>query len=306
MMYPAMLLAMGLAMLLWRPCRTREGRAPRAAIILLMASAAAVWLGSFGLVVSIVAGHNGRVLAACGAAWQKIVLGEAGLWQSGLLLAWIVALPVRGVWTTAGHIVASQRLLRRLAPLTTGDAVVRGSGTGLLVPGLTTPAVTLGLLRPVVLVDVTFWSSATTTERAIVLAHEDAHRGGHHGLVDALVGVLTAGLSPLPAAGEAFACVRRHLEALADDVAARRHGPQTVGVTLGRVALGAAPAGGLGAAGSALWRVHRLVAPNRSSSWRDRGLLGANVLLMVVGLVVVAADTAQALSPLVNPQFCPL
>lgn len=301
-----MLLAMGLGMLQWRPCRTREGRAPRAAIVLLLVSAAAVWVGSFGLVVMAIAGPGGGVLAACGAVWRKLFLGGVGLWDSVILLTWLLALPVRGLWVTARRITSSRRVLHKLRPLATDSARTEAGGEALLVPGLTTPAVTLGLVRPVVLVDATFWSSATSTERAVVLNHEDGHRRGRHGLVDAFVTLLTAGLAPLPAAREVAACSRRHLEALADDAAVQRHGAHTVGVTLGRVALGTMPAGGLGTVGNALWRVRRLVAPVECSSWRDGTLLGVNALVLTAGLADVVVESARALSPLLNAQFCPL
>ena len=305
-MHAVMLLAMGLVMLQWRLCRTREGRAPRAAIALLVISAAAVWVGSFGVVVTAIAGQKAGLLAACGAVWSKLFLGRVGVWQSIVLLAWVLALPARGVWVTARSITTSHGLLHGLRPLATGQAQVVGTAEGLLVPGLTTPAVTLGLLRPAVLIDAGFWYSATPIERAVVLVHEDAHRRGRHGLVGALVTVLTAGLAPLSGATEAAACSRRHLEALADDAAVRRLGAHTVGVTLGRVALGTIPGGGLGAVGNAVWRVRRLVAPVEHPSWPDRSFLSVNALILAVGLVDVAVDSARALSPLINPQFCPL
>ncbi|HUG85168.1 MAG TPA: hypothetical protein VMM13_11415 [Euzebya sp.] len=316
MMDAAMLMGMGLVMLVWRPCRHREGRAPRAAVAMLLLSAAAVWLGSFGLVVGLVAesaGWGGGLVAACGAVWSAVLAGGLGWWQSGLLVAWIVALPARGLWRAGRDLAAAHRLLRQLRPVATGlvgrqhtasQGPVRLRRAGLVVPGLTTPALTLGLLRPVVVVDAAFWAGAEPSERSVVLAHEEAHRRGHHGLVETLAGLLSAGLAPLPAAGETYDCVRRHLEAIADDAAVRAHTPRLVGVTVGRVALGAVPAEGLGASGNATWRVQRLVAPSPNVSWHDRAILGTFALTMALGLLVVAADTAAALTPLLTPRFC--
>jgi Zn-dependent protease with chaperone function len=139
-----------------------------------------------------------------------------------------------------------------------------------------------------------------------VLAHEQAHRRGGHGLVNLLARFLTAGLAPLPAAGLVAECLRRHLEALADDAAARRHGRETVGVALGRIALAAYPAAGLGASGASLWRVRRLIAPTPAPCWPDRLLLVTSAATLAAGLVAAAADAAAALGPVANASFCPL
>ena len=312
MIHAAMLTAMGLAVLLWRPCRNLEGRAPRLAVAMLLLSAASVWVGSFGLVVATIARTSGAagggLVAACGAVWQELLSGGLGPWQSVLLIAWVVALPVRGLWCVGQDVIAGRRLLRRAEA-----AATPLPGTGprarqpvLVIPCLGTPAVSLGLLRPVVLVDAHFWAAADAAERGVVLAHETAHARGRHGIVEALTRLLTAGLEPIPSARATYDCVRRHLEALADDAAVQCHDPRLVGITLGRVALGAAPSQGLGAAGSAAWRVQRLIAPSPATPWQARVVLGTSTALMTIGLVLGAADTAAALSPLLAPSFCPI
>ncbi|CAN5127738.1 hypothetical protein BH20ACT9_BH20ACT9_03290 [soil metagenome] len=302
-----MLLGAGLGVLAWRPCRSREGRAPRAAVALLLAAAAAVWVGSFALVVGVVSGHAGDTLRACGILWRQFVAGDLTWWQNGLVISWLLLLPARGLWSAMSALHRSRRLLRTLRAAgcsRPADAPCEDGGM-VVVPGLSTPAMTLGLVRPTILVDAAFWTTTTAAQRTIVLAHEQAHRHGRHGVIDALARLLTAPLAPSPLAGGTYDCVRRHLEALADDVAARRHGAHSVGLALGRVALAAHPATGLGAAGAALWRVHRLMSPP-SSSWRDRVLLGAMVAGLVLGLLVVADDTAHALGPVLDAHFCPL
>lgn len=312
MTHAVMLTAMGLAVLVWRPCRRLEGRAPRLAVAMLLLSAASVWLGSFGLIVAVIArtagGAGGGLVAACGAVWQELLSGGLGVWQSVLLIAWVMALPVRGLWGVGRDVIAGRTLLRRVRPAATPLSAV-GPPAGrpvLLIPGLGTPALSVGLLRPVVVVDAAFWADADAAERSVVMTHEIAHARGRHGIAEALTRLLTAGLAPLPFARSTYDCVRRHLEALADDAAVQDHDPRLVGITLGRVALGAAPSHGLGAAGSAAWRVQRLLAPSQATSWQARGVLGTSTAGMAIGLVLGAADTAAALSPLLAPSFCPI
>ena len=71
MAHGAMLLLSGLVMVAWRPCRSREGRAPRVAIALLLLSAATIWLGSFSLAVALAAGDAAGGLEACGVVWAS-------------------------------------------------------------------------------------------------------------------------------------------------------------------------------------------------------------------------------------------
>ncbi len=316
MIHAAMLTAMGLAMLAWRPCRDLEARAPRAAVTILLLSTAAVWVGSLGLVVQVItdaAGPAGTLVAACGTVLRDLLTGGLGWWQSSLLLAWVVLLPGRGLWCVANDLIGSRRLLRRvrMAPAVTTDtpaagATRRSRRLAVVVDDLGTPAVTVGLLRPMVVVDAAFWADADPTERSVVLAHEQSHQRGRHGVVDAATRLLAAGLAPLPFVRHASDCIRRHLEALADDAAVRRHGPRLVGLTLGQVALAARPGHGLGASGDAVWRVQRLVAPSPTTSWRDRAILGASTAIMAGTLVLGAVDTAGAVPLLLTPSFCPL
>lgn len=300
-----LLLVAGLAMMLWRPCRWIQGHAPRSAVALLLAAATAVWVGSLGLVVGVVSGEFGGTLAACGVLWRQLLSGQLAWWETSLVAGWIVALPGRGLWSLLAGGLRTRQLLRRLKA-----AGARPSADGLgfpgplVVPGLSTTAISLGVLRPVILVDAGFWRAATPLQRQVVLAHEDGHRRGRHVLVDGAARALTAALTPLPAAGWSYDCVRRHLEALADDAAARRHDRRTVGVELGRIALAAYPAAGLGASGAAVWRVERLLAPG---NWLGRAaLLVPATTTLAIGLVIVLADTVQALGPVTNPQFCPV
>jgi hypothetical protein len=298
--HAAMLLGSGLVMLVWRPCRDAEGRAPRSAIIMLLAAAVAVWIGSFGMVVGIVTGEVGAPVAGCGALWRSLVAGDLGWRQLALLAGWAVALPLRAVVAVGGAVGTTARIRAHLQSLGTG---LDGHEQVIIVPGLGTPAVTVGVWRPVIAVDASFWADASHIERAVVLVHEQAHQRGRHSVIDSAARYLTA---PLPRATAIYDCIRRHLEALADDAAVRRHDRRTVGVALGRIALASYPPRGLGASGAAVWRVQRLVQPSVRPSWRDRLVLSVSGLAIVLGLVVVTGDIAAALGPLAVSTFCPL
>lgn len=306
MLHAGMLTAAGLVMLLWRPCRSREGRAPAAAIFLLMSSAAAVWIGLFGLAVAVAAGMAGDAWTACGVLWRQLLGGDLAWWRMAPLLCWAVLFPLRSSVAAARQLRAGQRVRRSLVAAGEDLAVSSGRTDVLVVGGLATPAVTLGVLRAAVLVDADFWAQATALQRDVVLTHELAHVRGRHAVIEAVTAMLVAPLSPLPAAEDVYQCVRRHLEALADDVAARRHGRRVVGTAVGRIALAGAPTAGLGVAGECVWRVQRLIDPSARRSWNDRAVLVAMVLMMVVGIALAGADTAAALGPVRNADFCPV
>lgn len=303
MTHSLMLLSSGIVMMLWRPCRSREGRAPRLAVALLLTSAAAVWLGSLGVIVGLVSGQFlAFTPAACGIVWRQLLSGQVSWWQVVLGAAWLVALLGRGGWSLAADVRCNRQLLRTLR--SAGTKVCHPvHGEMVVVPGLSTPAITLGLLRPVVFVDARFWVNATPVQCDVVLAHERGHVRGHHGFIDAVARLLTAGIAPLPGAPDAYICLRRHLEALADDGAVRRHDRQTVGLVLGRIALASYPAAGLGAAGGSVWRVRRLVIDS-SLRWRDRLLLWSMLLSVVTGLALATAEAAHALGRVTDPSYC--
>lgn len=304
MTHAAMLLASGLAMVLWPPCRSREGRAPRSAIALLIVAPAAVWVGSFGVTVAVAAGEAGGTWGACTALWRQLMGGDLVWWRSAPLIAWTALFPLRAGWSLATRLRQSHQLLGKLRA---ADVLLDPSERSRplrVVPGLSTPAITAGLLRPFVLVDAGFWDGATRMQRDVVIAHEFAHARGHHGIVETVALMLVAGMAPLPAARALYDCLRRHLEAIADDAAVRQHGREVVGVALGHIALAAYPAAGLGASGASLWRVHRLVGPSRGRTWRDAALLLPLVGFMAVTTVFAAADAAIALGPVAHARFC--
>lgn len=307
MVHALMALGAGLFMLRWRPCQPRGGGAPRLAIALLLLSATAVWAGSLGVAVAVAAGEVGDVWIACGVLWRQLLSGQLEWWRLAPLLGWSIAFPLRAIVLTRKRLRSAHRLRRGLTVVAQPLASPQlAGGSTSIVPGLTTPAITLGLLTPAVYIDQGFWAGASPLERDVVLAHELAHAAGRHALVDALAAALTGPIAPATFARAAYDCVRRHLEALADDVAARRHGADVVGRAVGRIALGASPPSGLGAAGACVWRVRRLVVPPSASAWRERVLLLSMVLMMAVNVVLALTDTASALEHAPAADFCPV
>ena len=299
----AMLLAWGIAMVVWRPCRNLEGRAPRAVVALMLVSPAAIWLGSFAVAVQLAAAEPAAAWTACGVLWQQILTGEVVWWRVLPLAFWFLAVPVRGAVALLGRQVALSRMARRVLEQ---YEPMPGRRNPVVVAGLGTPALALGLLRPRVVVDLAFWQTAAPDERQVVLAHEFAHARGGHALIEAAATFLLAPLRPMAVADDVYECVRRHLEALADDRAVRVYGKETVGRTLGNVALETFPSAGLAATGACVWRVNRLLAPREELAMRDRCVMTGMVLMMVLMFVGAGGETAGALGPVNAADFCPL
>lgn len=298
--------AAGLAVVWWRPCDRLDGRHPRLAFAMTLAALTAVWVGSLALVVAVLAPDAGGFVATCQTVWARVASGRADAVGIAVAAGWLLALPGRGLWAAAMTGRESRRLVRLARCV--GETPTR-SPTGQpvrVVPGLGTPAVSLGLLRPLVALDAEFWQQATPTQRAVVLAHETAHARGRHAAADALARVLTAGLAPVPGAAHAHRCVRRHLEALADDAAAAAYGPAAVGHVVAGLALARAPRHGLGSAGSTVWRAQRLLRPPQPPGRARLAMLTALLAVLLVGASLVTSATALALVPVATAGICPV
>lgn len=294
-----MLLFAGLVVAIWRPCRTLEGRAPRVAVALLLLSLTAVWVGAFALAIQ-VAVPVGDAWTACGMLWQQLLGGELEGWRTLPLAGWMIAFAARASAAVIRHHIRAWRLLRAVEPTAT---YLTGSKV-LAVHGLSTPAVTVGIWRPRILVDDSFWRDASVLQRDVVIAHERTHVRGRHAIIESAATFLVAPFRPLSFAADLYECVRRHLEALADDGAVRVHGHAAVGRAVGDIALQAYPSMGLGATGACVWRVKRLLAPTHPSRNRDRALLAAMVAMMTLMLLLAAAETARALGPTTGADYC--
>lgn len=254
----------GLALLWWQPSAARQGFAPRATIVVLLTAAAAVWLGSIGLLAAATAGEHGGLLVSCNALWTRLATGTATLAQQGAVAAWTLLAPGRAAYRLLSltiTTVAVRRRLLRQAKHAHHDAAIAIH----VVRGLGTPAMTVGLLRPVILVDAGFWQASLPHALHVTGTHEHAHARGRHGLLDAVFAAATEPLWPIWIARHARQNMRRNLEAAADDHVARRFGARNTGRTLGSVALQQVPSVGLGASGDNLWRVQRLLSPRWSA-----------------------------------------
>jgi hypothetical protein len=229
---------------------------PRLAVAAHLVALVLTWAGVLSAVAHVVAPGEG-VVGACG-----VLL--ASLWNSSATPGTVAGLAVYALLAVRGTL-AAVRTARTVADarrrlLVAGDR----RGGHVAVPGLGTVAVTVGLLRPTVVVDRDRFAALTAPEQAVVLEHERGHIRGLHQLVDLLARALSAGLSPWPGARLAHDEIRRHLEAAADDYAARRSSPRRVARAIAVAASGPAPST-LGAAGWHVWRVQRLLDPPRTS-----------------------------------------
>jgi hypothetical protein len=229
---------------------------PRLAIAAHLVALVLTWGGILSAVAQTVAPDAG-VVGACG-----VLL--ASLWDGSTTPGTLVGLavyalfPVRGalaVLRAARTVADTRRWLQAAGEARPGHVAVSGLGT---------VAVTVGVFRPTVVVDRDRFSALTAAEQAVVLEHERGHIRGLHPLVDLLARGLSAGLQPWPGARVAQDQIRRHLEAAADDHAARRSSPRLVARAIAVAAAAPAP-DTLGAAGWHVWRVQRLLDPPRTS-----------------------------------------
>lgn len=294
------LLLAGGGVLAWRPWRDLGGARPRLVVALILAAAAAVWAGSLGLLVVALSGEHAGLLRACEALWRKLMAGQLTWWQWGLAALWVAAFPGRALLTIATATRRTRALRRCLRGIAT--PVPGATDSAVLVPGLATPAVTVGALRPQVLIDEAFWRRSSTHVRSVVLTHEHAHHRGRHGIVELAAQALLGPLRPLPAARTGCGSLRAHLEALADDAASQSHGRKSVGRTLGHLALSEAPVVGLGMTGSSVWRVERLLVTDRPESGRALAALVPALAFLTSGLALTTAEVAELL--LTAARYC--
>lgn len=260
-----------------------RGPAPTLWIVAHTASLLLAWAGLLSVVGQVAAPQSG-LLDLCG-----VLL--ASLWNpssspSRLLVVLVLAvLPARALWTAMSASVTARRTGQQLRR--------RGlqSGAYTSVGGLGTVAVTVGFPWPVTAVDPDRLGALEGAAQRAILDHERAHLRGAHHLVDLLVRSLAAGLSPWPGGRIAHEEVRRHLEAVADDAAARRCSGRTVARAIVQAASGK-PAVGLGSGGWSYWRVDRLLRPPVAPL---RLTVGVALLAAFAGLVG-AQGTTHALS----------
>lgn len=248
------MLSAGLAGTYLLRARSRGG-IPRLAVAAHLVALVLTWAGILSAIAQVAAPGEG-IIKACGVLLASLWTGSA---TAGTLagLAVYVMLPARAALTavrTARTVTQTRRCLLRVGEQRPGYTVASG---------LSTVAVTVGLLRPAIVVNQDRFDALTGAEQAAVLAHERGHIRGLHPLLDLLAVALSAGLQPWPGARIAHNEIRRHLEAAADDHAAKRTSPRRVAQAI-VAASGPAPHA-LGAAGWQIWRVKRLLSPPRVS-----------------------------------------
>lgn len=246
------------------------------------------WAGLAAAVTHLVAADTGLV-QVCEALLNSLpdLTSPAGVAVVALLV--IAARGAVRAGRSAASGRSSARSVRRVGVQGDGHVVVHGLGV---------TAVTVGTLRPVIAVDRDRFDALLPVVREAVLDHERGHQRGRHGLVALLAQLLAAGLSPWPGARVAVAEVRRHLEASADDYAARRHGRRAVATAIASVGGALAPATGLGATGWPVWRVERLLGQPRPDRTRDMTAAGGVAAGGAVGLATMAHALVGAHLPL--------
>ncbi len=124
----------------------------------------------------------------------------------------------------------------------------------------------------------------TPAQLGAVLAHERAHQRGRHHLLITLCWTLRRSFPGVRLIDYTDREVRRLVELLADDAAARHHGRHTVAAALAVLGDGHVPGGALGVveATGAVARIARLAGPDRRPDGR-RAALG----MLALGLAVL-------------------
>ena len=219
MIVPIVLVTLGMAtsyLLRWL-----NARGPTALVVVAhLAGLLMIWTGLIDLVVG-AAGLAHGLVEFCELALTDPPAGGDGrglVVMVGVLALLIGRAVIASVQTVADTRSARARLLRNAAPVVDG---VTYAPVGSV-------ACTVGVLRPRIFVDRNLFPRLTEAEQRAVLAHERGHLRGH-GLVDLVARSLAAGLAPWPGAALAHREIRLHLEAMADDRAARTTSRRVVG-----------------------------------------------------------------------------
>ncbi|HEX4790750.1 MAG TPA: M56 family metallopeptidase [Actinospica sp.] len=132
-----------------------------------------------------------------------------------------------------------------------------------------------------------------------VLAHEQAHLRGHHHVLITLSAALHRAVPGVRMLRYTRHEVRRMVELIADDAAARGHGRLTVAAALATIGTGHAPGGALGIAEeqSALARITRMASPVAMMK-RRHAVLSVFVLAAVVTApLALGADAMDTMMP---------
>ena len=301
------LLAYSLVVLVFAPPLlrqvTHEGAVPRlgiAAWLAAMASVLGAWLAvAVLLVVELTRswGHLDELLAGCFAALRALAQqGHGGLVRASL--AALATLTVVAFARLATRLLATVRHGRVHTRRHAEAAILAarggrpGPGGSLIVDDERRGVYCLAGRPPTIVITRAALTALNDAQLAAVLAHERAHLHGRHHLLLTFTGALAKILPGSRLFTEGAAEIARLVEMCADDVAARRHGGDTVvdalvALTLGTPKGAAAPAAALGAAGVGVAdRVQRLLfPPNTTRAWFAQTL---TVGLLLLGPIVAA------------------
>ena len=131
----------------------------------------------------------------------------------------------------------------------------------------------------------------TTSQLDAVLAHERAHQRGHHHLLLCLTTALRRAVPRVCLVRYADEEVRRLIEVIADDTAARTHGRIAVASALAVIGTGHVPTGMLGVndGDGALSRITRMAKPAARLKRRPAALSALAVVAALVLPIVLAA-----------------
>lgn len=276
---------------------TRTGAAPRLGMIAWSAAMGSMVL-SWALAGVLLAadlmrgwGQLDRLLAGCFATLQAAAVGGYGGFLQAVL-AVVTATTVLALAVLAARVGAGVRRARvnsrrhAEAAVLAARGAARGPG-GSVVVEVEQPSVYCLAGRPATIVITSGALAALADDQlAAVLDHERAHLAGRHHQLLGLARALARTLPGMRLFTEGAAELARLAEMRADDVAARRHGGDTVvGALLALAAPGLVPAPALGAAGSGVAdRVERLLFPPAAARVRLAAILA--------GLLIAPAITA--------------
>jgi len=255
-------------------------RAPRAAVVLWQAVAAAAVLSAFSAGLAIASRiFTGEIAALGWPLWLCLV----GVFALTLLIGARLIIAVLRVAIGTRRRRAHHRMMVDLL----GECHDDLDGARVIRVPETLAYCLPGMRSRVVLSEGTL-TALTGPELAAILRHERAHLRARHDLVlEAFIAVHTA-FPRFVRSGSALAAVRLLVELLADDAAVRAVGPTPLARALVACSVARTPAGALGAGGpTTVIRVRRLSGPPNSLPISLAAYCAAVAVLVVPTIAVV-------------------
>ncbi|MBX7246939.1 MAG: SPOR domain-containing protein [Candidatus Sumerlaeaceae bacterium] len=236
-------------------------------------------------------------------AWtmEKLLPALVILWMAGILvLSCRLVFGLAGIRRVRAHGVqpANRELLELVSRLAKLMAVSRP--VQLMVSGLARVPVTIGALKPVILLPASALTGLSPREIELILAHELAHIRRHDYLANLLQSLVETVLFYHPAIWYVSHVMRMEREHCCDDIAVTVCSGDSVSLARALVRLEESrPTGGVFAisarGGSLLHRIQRLAGyqhqPERSSLKWAAGLIAP---LVIIGVIVMGSLTGHA------------